>query len=198
MNLEKEIWKDILGFERIYMVSSFGNVKSMDRKIEQIRADGSVRVRDFKGRIMKPVTNKLGYLMIMLTNGKKKNCSVHRLVAMAFIPKPDFKKEVNHKNGIKADNRINNLEWVTHSENMKHAHNTGLVINPGGLSKPISQFTNDGQWIRDWESIAQVHREKGFDMSAISNCINSKTKTQYGSIRTSYGFIWKHKKITNA
>jgi hypothetical protein len=194
MKLKKEIWKDILGFEGIYMISSFGNVKSMDRQIRQVRADGSVRITHYKGRILKQITNRLGYLMIMLSNGNKKNCSVHRLVALAFIPNPENKSDVNHKNGVKTNNKMDNLEWATHSENMKHAHNTGLIIN----TKPISQFTNDGKWIRDWSSISEAHRENGFDMSAISNCINSKTKTLCGSTRTSYGFIWKFKEITNA
>ena len=197
MKPKKEIWKDITGFEGLYIISSHGNIKSLGRQIRQVRSDGSVRVRHYKGRILKPVTNRLGYLMIMLRNEKQKNCSVHRLVALTFLPNPDNKPEVNHKDGIKSNCRIDNLEWTTHSENMKHAYDSGLITKKHIL-KEISQFTSDGKWIRDWASISDAHREKGFDMSAISNCINSKTKTLCGKTRTSYGFIWKFKEITNA
>lgn len=197
MKPKKEIWKDIKGFKGLYMISSHGNVKSVGREVRQVRSDGSVRVRYNHGKILKPVTNKLGYLMIMLRGEKQKNCSVHRLVALTFISNPDNKPEVNHKDGVKANCRMDNLEWTTHSENIRHAYNSGL-ISKNRQTKAISQFTFDGKWIRDWASISEVNKEKGFDMSAISNCINSKTKTLCGSTRTSYGFIWRLKDTTNA
>jgi hypothetical protein len=202
MKSKIEIWKDIDGYHGVYMVSNFGNVKSLDRKVNQILSNGKIRIQSYKGIIMKPIVSKFGYLMIMLNNGKSKNCSVHRLVAKAFIPNPENKKEVNHKNGVKTDNRVQNLEWCTHSENIHHAHKTGLFINQkNGLHKKsiaVSQFTIDGKWVRDWPSMSTIYKEIGFDVSAISNCVNSQTKTLCGKKRTSYGFIWKKTDTNNA
>jgi hypothetical protein len=180
MSIEEiEVWKDIEGY-KIYEVSSFGNVRNKNT-----------------GRILK-ACNKSGYFSVGLSNIKTKSFEVHRLVAKAFIPNLENKPEVNHKDGDKLNNNYWNLEWATHSENMTHARNTGLITTEYTSSKPISQFTIDGQWIKDWASITEVHRENGFDISAISNCINSKTKTLCGKTRTSYGFIWKFKQANNA
>ena len=107
-----EVWKDIAGYEGLYQVSSFGRVKSLWHGRERIR---------------KPHLNHKGYSELNLCKGGNvKGFKVHRLVAEAFIPNPQNKREVNHINGIKADNRVENLEWVTPSENQLHAYNTGL------------------------------------------------------------------------
>jgi len=107
-----EIWKDVIGYVGLYKVSNMGRVKSF--------------CRDKNGRILKPGKTSRGYLTVRLyLDGKGKTMAVHRLVAERFLgPAPSPKHEVNHKNGDKTDNRAENLEWVTHSENNKHAYDT--------------------------------------------------------------------------
>ena len=84
-------------------------------------------IRNLTGRVIKSHTDKNGYNRIGLRiNNKQKNFYVHRLVASVFLSNPMNKETVNHKNGIKSDNNINNLEWLSIKENLKHAHNTGL------------------------------------------------------------------------
>jgi hypothetical protein len=104
-----EIWKSIDEYGDKYEVSNLG------------------RFRNKNGTLLKPFITHGGYLMIALCNkGTKTNIRLHRLIAKMFIPNPDCKPEVNHKNGIKTDNRAINLEWCTKSENMKHAYKNGL------------------------------------------------------------------------
>jgi len=109
----KEIWKDIKGYEGHYRVSTEGRVRSLKRK------DNTGR--NFKGRVLKLIF-RCGYFGVGLCkNGKVKTFYVHRLVAISFISNSDNKSCINHKNGIKTDNRIENLEWCSQKENVKHA-----------------------------------------------------------------------------
>jgi len=104
--MEFEQYKDIKGYEGIYKISNFGNVLSVLSN----------------NKILKPRDNGYGYKSVCLTKDKKpRYYKIHRLVALNFIPNPENKKEVNHINGVKSDNTINNLQWVTPSENVNHS-----------------------------------------------------------------------------
>lgn len=118
--MNKETWIDVIGYEGLYLVSSIGEVKSLPKK------RGSFIMKNEK--ILSQKTTKHGYLGVMLSkNDVRKTFASHRLVAINFIPNPNKKPCVNHINGIKNDNRVENLEWVDYYENMKHAVNTGLL-----------------------------------------------------------------------
>ena len=125
-----EQWKAIKGYEDCYEVSDMGNVRSKTRTVNTSILHNDTRV--IKGRLLKNHVKQNGYPTVDLCkNGIVHSCSVHRLVAETFIENPDNLKVVNHKNGIKTDNCVDNLEWVTYRENHWHARNTGLLNNIG-------------------------------------------------------------------
>lgn len=112
-----EIWKDIEDFEGLYQISNFGRVKALSKIVNYI--DGRNRYYDEK--ILKPRMNK-GYEGVHLHSSEKsKEVSVHRLVCLAFLPNPENKPCINHKDSDRSNNHISNLEWVTHKENTQHA-----------------------------------------------------------------------------
>lgn len=112
---QEEIWKDVIGYEGLYQVSNLGNVKSLDRK----RLHPKGFYRKYKSRLIKPDMIK-GYKRVKFSDSTISRITVHRLVAIHFIPNPENKPHVNHINTIRTDNRVENLEWVTHRENMCH------------------------------------------------------------------------------
>lgn len=120
----QEIWKDIKGYEGCYQISNTGKVKSLAR----MRLSKGGSLAPVKERILKLKTSKGGYLVVHLRNeDKQSHPSIHRLVAEAFIPNPDNKPTVNHIDGNKQNNNVENLEWSTHSEQMNHAVANNLL-----------------------------------------------------------------------
>jgi len=120
-NLEGEIWKDVVGYEGLYQVSSIGRVKSLHKNKEIILKGGM---------------STSGYPFFSLSkNGDIKYNSTHRFIAIAFLDKKDEHNYVNHKNGIKVDNRVENLEWCTQSENLLHSYAT---LNRKGAQRKLT------------------------------------------------------------
>lgn len=134
-----EIWKDVVGYEGRYQVSNIGRVKSLARVV--IRRNNVPQHRT--ERIMNPATDGKGYKRISLSkNAKDSTKKVHRLVAEAFIPNPKNLPQVNHKNCIKYDNRVENLEWCDNSHNQKHAFKHGLNYARKGENANRALLTN--------------------------------------------------------
>jgi hypothetical protein len=133
-----EIYKDIIGFEGYYKVSNLGNVKSLERFVT---TSNGIRIR-IKERILKHRKDGTGYLSVNLSLFcKVKTFSIHRLVAVHFLLNHKALKCVNHINGIKTDNRIENLEWCSYSYNTLHAFNLG--INLKGEERSFSKITDE-------------------------------------------------------
>ena len=135
--LDNEIWKDIPGYEALYQASNLGRVMSLDKEI--INKNGKSKIQ--RAIILKQTIDK-GYKAINLSvNYKKLRTGAHRLVALAFIPNPENKPCVNHINGIKDDNRVENLEWVTYSENERHSIDVLKKRIRIGEKSPSSKLT---------------------------------------------------------
>lgn len=173
--MEKEIWKDIVGFEG-YQVSSLG------------------RVRSFKGtiRVLSPNKSSRYCQVTLFREGERHYRKIHRLVAEAFIPNPNNLPFVNHKNEDKTDNRVENLEWC----DAKYNNNYGCRIMRMASSlsgkdiplkyRAIEQIDFNGNIVRTYEAIKQVV-EHGYNQSTICNCCKGRTKT-------AYGFYWRYRK----
>lgn len=123
-----EEWRPISGFEGQYEVSNIGRVRSMDRYVLMNIANIKPYMMRIRGKLMRQFLHNEGYLYLTLSSlNKKTKCLVARLVALAFIARIDGKPTVNHINAIKTDNRVENLEWASHVDQMKHAAMNGLT-----------------------------------------------------------------------
>jgi hypothetical protein len=122
-----EIWHPCAGFETHYEVSNLANVRSIERYANNGHNNG---VRKLPSKVLKPSLSKSGYLLVNFSvDNIQSNQNVHRLVARAFIPNESNKPQVNHKDGNKLNNHVDNLEWVTASENAKHAYGVLKVFH---------------------------------------------------------------------
>ena len=124
----EELWMKAKGYEDYLLVSSEGRVRSVARRVEY--SNGTII--NLKSKLKKLTAISSGYLKVGANDKSKrlnKGLYVHRLVAETFIPNPENKPQVNHKDGDKTNNKISNLEWATHTENMNHAFDTGLKNN---------------------------------------------------------------------
>lgn len=156
--MNQEIWKPIKGYEN-YIVSSKGRI----------------------AKILKGDSNGKGYRFIKFKDGKR--IYIHRLVAENHIDNPNNEPIINHINGDKSDNRIENLEWCNYSYNEKEAYRLGLKDRKG---TKINQYDLEGNFVKEWESMSEVERQLGYDYTGISSCCRNK-------MNTCHGYIWKYK-----
>ena len=164
-----------------YEASPLGNIRSKTRNIKTV-LNGKEHIIYVKGQLMKGRMDVNGYIVIQLRNNKKQHKTfIHRLVALAFIPNPENKPEVNHKNGIKHDNRLENLEWNTKKENGNHAALLGLT-NKG---------EKNGRCKLNTEKVIQIRQllQKGVPQLEIATIYNV-SRTNISAIKV--GDSWSH------
>ena len=148
--------KDIKGYEGLYAITTEGDVYSYKRK-----------------KFLKPVADCKGYLFVRLCkDGKVKNYKIHRLVAETYLPNPENLPQVDHIDGNKMHNFLNNLQWITNRDNCRKSHN-----------KPILQFTLGGEFVREWECAYDIGKEVN---GTIVHCLKGRRKTAYG-----YKWVYK-------
>lgn len=187
-----EIWKSIIGYENLYEISNIGNVRSLDRYFY----DKNGKIYKRKGVYLTPAKNKYGYLQVSLSNNNKQ-CShtIHTLVAKMFIPNPDNKPTVNHKDGNKLNNHYTNLEWATKSEQAMHSLEMNLRKMPNswngkfggehGASKVVNQYDKNGNFIKQFNSIIEASIAVNIHPGGITKvCKNIK--------HTAGGYKWKY------
>lgn len=171
--MNKEIWKDIVGYEGLYQVSNFGRIKSL----YNYRGKGNILIPRLKR----------GYLTIGLRKNKiRKWKTIHRLIAQTFIPNPHNYPVVNHKNENKLDNRIENLEWCTIAYN--NCYGTRLKNVKRKVSKPVIQYNLKGKYLKEFESISDAARAVKTSAGNIVSCC--KRNPKYNKVK---GFIWRYK-----
>ena len=153
----EEVWKDVIGYEGLYQVSNLGRVKSLER----VRWNGRTWCK-LKGCILAQRKSNAGYLIVNLRKDNKHyGGSVHRLVAMAFIPNSEGKPEVDHIDTNPLNNCVANLRWVTRKENSNNPLTLQHHPRTNTNHKPVVQLTMDGKYIRAWDSARVVEKELG-------------------------------------
>lgn len=187
-----EIWKDIKGYEGLYQVSNLDKVKSIEKDIIRVR-NGKEIITHIPEKILFQWKNSKGYLSVAIgSKQSRKLYKVHRLVAEAFIPNPDNLPQVNHIDEDKSNNKVENLEWCTNRYNCNYGtYNFRLSEKLKGrkafwLTKAVIQYSMNGEFIREFESIRDAAKAVKSSPANISMCC----KGIYSSCK---GFKWKLK-----
>lgn len=163
--MNKEIWKPVAGFEGLYEVSNLGRVKGK--------------------RVLKPNNTGKYFQVCLSKNGRKYYVSIHRMVAMAFVPNPNGFPEVNHKDENKLNNAADNLEWISRMSNLRYG--TRLERIGKAKSKSVQAFNAEGVLVKEYASIKEAATKTGLASINISRCCR-------GIYKRSGGYIWRFTK----
>lgn len=187
--MENEIWKDIPGYEGLYQVSNLGRVKSLSRTI--YRKNG--QLVNLKGKYLSSCFDRYGYKIVVLSKYKKKTKTVHRLVALSFINNPYNLPEIDHIDGNRNNNKVENLRWVTRKQNannpiskIRYSKAAKVLMNYKVLRKSVNQI-KDGKIIAEYESMREAERKTKIAHSSIKKAI-------IGKIKHAGGYKWEYKK----
>lgn len=196
--MEQEIWKPVVGWEGFYEVSNLGRVKGL----QKITKFGD-RIKIYPERILRQAIGKRGYYIVSLNhNYTSKTFTVHRLIATAFIPNKENKPCIDHIDGNRLNNSIENLRWCTYKENSnnpitksrnsqstKNMWEEGVFENRYNIKyRKVGKFTKDGILLCVYDSIKEAAEKNNINSSSISCVCTSRNPKRH----TAGGFIWKH------
>ena len=188
----QEIWKDIKGYEGLYQVSNLGNVKSLGR----ITYGGKYGTHKLKEKILKTTGTGKYYQVILRKNSKNKSFYIHRLVGIAFIDNINNYSDINHKDGNTHNNNLNNLEWCTRSDNIKHSYKAlkrkasvkGFIEYNEKQKRKINQYDLNGNFIKTWDSIKDAENYLNLKFSgSICECCQHRRGR-----KSAYGYKWEY------
>lgn len=188
----QEIWKDIEGFEGLYQVSNKGRIKSLSRTTSGKKHG----IHKLKEKILKPSKCGKYYQIYLRKDGNNKRFYIHRLVGKAFLECLNDNLDINHKDGNPSNNKVDNLEWVTRSQNIKHSYEVlKRVKNTEGFNeyrekhkRKINQYDLKGNFIKQWNCISDAEKFlKTKSIGKISSCCRHKK----GS-KSAFGYKWEY------
>jgi len=181
-----EKWEYIKNTNELYMVSNYGRVKSMPREI--ITPFGKYYTKE---KILKGSKNKKGYVQVEFRINNKRNINtIHRLVLSAFVENPLNKPQINHKDGNKENNRVDNLEWVTQEENMKHAIKHNLIVNPSGRNARNFKYLYSSEENKNIKNMTALEIAKYINEN-IKKCNVISTANNIRGRQKAFGMIFR-------
>lgn len=179
-DLPGEEWRDVVGYDNKFMVSNMGRVKMLERKVLANKS-----IKTIKEHILKQHVSTKEYLYVHLWSDNKKEMQyVHKIVLSSFFRCKKATEECNHKNEIRTDNSLENLEWLSHKENINYGYrsekHSASMKNHKSLSKPIVQLSLDGILIEEYPSLREAGRRLGVSYTHIGECCRGKINSAFG------------------
>ena len=178
--MNKEVWLPVVGWEDIFEVSNKGRVKRLQTTYKDMFGNTKIVVEN----IRKNTPTTRGYLVITLTyKNRRKLCKIHRLVAEAFLPRTPGLDIINHKDGVKTNNNVENLEWCSQLHNNLHALRTGLRVNPRGEKSGVCKYTDELllkaiNMYNNFKDIREVSEELNIPIGHLRHVFRKETRKE--------------------
>ena len=180
--MKNEVWKDIPNYEGIYKASNFGRIKMVKRTL----IDSLGKKINKKEHILKPRTGNRYYMIALYKNGKREDLLLHRVIAQTFIPNPENKPFVNHKDENCFNNCSDNLMWCTQKENMNWGTINERMSKNSKSKRKVNQYDMDGNYIKTWDCMTDFFKSKNMPFkTGIIECCK-------GNIKSYMGYKWKY------
>ena len=180
--MENEVWKDVPNYEGIYKASNFGRIKMVKRTL----IDSLGKKINKKEHILKPRTGNRYYMIALYKNGKREDLLLHRVIAQTFIPNPENKPFVNHKDENCFNNCSDNLMWCTQKENMNWGTINERMSKNSKSKRKVNQYDMDGNYIKTWDCMTDFYKSKGLKLkTGIIECCKGRRQSHMG-------YKWKY------